>query len=348
MLKGEAPMLKKAQYWITELRAPFLTATIGSIILGTIIAWTRNDLFNLPFFVLAFLGGVCAHLGTNVANDYYDHKSGNDEVNREFVRPFSGGSRTIQQGLLTPREVLGGALLFFAIASSIGVYLSLVNGPIVLALALVGLVSGFFYTAPPFNWASKGAGEALVGVNFGALMTLGAYYVQTRTLSLEPLVAAIPLSLLIAAVLYINEFPDYVADKAVGKRTLVVRLGRDKAAYGYAVIVFSAYVSIVLSALFGVMPAYTLLALMPLPLAVEAVRHVLRFHSESLKLVPANAVTITLHLMTSLLVSVGYLMHRFVFASLGYIVVLVLAGICALLTLNSYFKIRKAERLVAN
>ena len=341
-------MIQKVQYWITELRAPFLTATVVSIILGTAIAWARNGQFNLPYFALALLGGLCAHLGTNVANDYYDHKSGNDEVNTEFVRPFSGGSRTIQQGLLTPREILGGALLFFAIATSIGVYLSLMNGPIVIVLAMIGLVSGFFYTAPPFNWASKGAGEALVGVNFGALMTLGAYYVQTRTLSLEPIVAAIPLSLLIAAVLYINEFPDYVADKAVGKRTLVVRLGRGKAAYGYALIVFSAYASIILSALFGVTPAYTLLALIPLPLAVEAIRHAAKFHSESLKLVPANAVTITIHLVTSLLVSVGYLMYQFAFASLGYIIVLVLAGTCALLTLSSYSKIRKTERLLAD
>jgi 1,4-dihydroxy-2-naphthoate octaprenyltransferase len=318
-----------------------------SVILGTVIAWTRNDLFNLPYFALAFLGGVCAHLGTNVANDYYDHKSGNDEVNREFVRPFSGGSRTIQQGLLTPREVLGGALLFFAIAVSIGVYLSLMNGPIVLVLALVGLVSGFFYTAPPFNWASKGAGEALVGVNFGALMTLGSFYLQTQMLSLEPVVAAIPVSLLIAAVLFINEFPDYAADKAVGKRTLVVRLGRDKAVYGYAIIVFSAYASILLSVLFGIMPAYTLLALMPLPLAVEAVRHASKFHSESLKLVPVNATTITLHLMTSLLVSVGYLMHRFTFASPGYAVAMILAGICALFIVSSYLKMRKAKTEMA-
>jgi 1,4-dihydroxy-2-naphthoate octaprenyltransferase len=305
-------------------------------------------LFNLPYFALALLGGVCAHLGTNVANDYYDHKSGNDEVNKEFVRPFSGGSRTIQQGFLKPKEVLGGALLFFAIAVSIGVYLSLMNGPIVLVLAMIGLVSGFFYTAPPFNWASKGAGEALVGVNFGVLMTLGAYYIQTQTLSLEPFIAAIPVSLLIAAVLYINEFPDYAADKAVGKRTLVVRLGRDKAAYGYAVIVFSAYASILLSVLFGIAPAYDLLALIPLPLAVEAVRHVSKFHSESLKLVPANAMTITLHLVTSLLVSIGYLLHRFASASLGYMIMVVLAGACVLFTVNSYLTIRKAKKQMAD
>jgi 1,4-dihydroxy-2-naphthoate octaprenyltransferase len=341
-------MLKKVQYWVAELRAPFLTATMVSIILGTAIAWTRNDLFNLSYFALVLLGGVCAHLGTNVANDYYDHKSGNDEVNKEFVRPFSGGSRTIQQGFLRPREVLGGALLFFAIAVSIGVYLSLMTGPIVLVLAMIGLVSGFFYTAPPLNWASKGAGEALVGVNFGALMALGAFYVQTQTLSLEPVVAAIPVSLLIAAVLYINEFPDYAADKAVGKRTLVVRLGREKAVLGYAVIVSCTYASIFLSALFGTTPAYTFLALIPLPLAVETVRHASRFHMESLKLVPANAMTITLHLMTSLLISIGYLMHGFSFASLGYAVAVVLAGLCTLFTVNSYVKIRKAKRQMAD
>ena len=340
-------MLRKAKNWITELRAPFLTATLVSIILGTVIAWTRNDTFNPTYFALAFLGGICAHLGTNVANDYYDHKSRNDEVNKEFVRPFSGGSRTIQQGLLTPREVLGGALFFFTVAASIGVYLALTNRPIVLALAVVGLISGFFYTAPPFAWASKGVGEALVGINFGALMTLGAYYAQTQTLRLEPVVASIPVSLLIVAVLYINEFPDYVADKAVGKRTLVVRLGRGKAACGYAVIVFSAYVSVLLSVLLGITPAYTLLALVPLPLAVESVRHALKFHSESLKLVPSNAATIILHLITSLLVSLGYLVYRFPFAGLGYVFVMVLVGICVLFTASFYLKVRKAERQIA-
>jgi 1,4-dihydroxy-2-naphthoate octaprenyltransferase len=175
-------------------------------------------------------------------------------------------------------------------------------------------------------------------------MTLGAYYVQTQMLSFEPIIAAIPVSLLIAAVLYINEFPDYAADKAVGKRTLVVRLGRDKAAYGYAVIVSGAYASILLSVLFGISPIYALLALIPLPLAIETIRHASKFHSESLKLVPANAMTITLHLVTSLLVSIGYLMHGFTFASSGYVVMMILAGMCALFTVSSYLKIRKARK----
>ena len=330
-----------------ELRAPFLTATLVSIVLGTVIAWTRNDAFNPAYFLLALLGGAFAHLGTNIANDYYDHKSGNDEINKEFVRPFSGGSRTIQLGLLKPHEVLLGSLFFFGAATLIGLYLTFISGPLLPIFIAVGLVSGFFYTAPPFNWVSKGIGEFLVGINFGALMTLGAYYVQTQALAIEPVLASIPVSLLIAGVLYINEFPDYAADKAVGKKTLVVRLGRDKAVYGYALIVLGAYVSVFIAVLFGVAPLYVLLALVPLPLAFESVRHAFKFHSKSSSLVPSNAVTIVLHLVTSLLISFGYLMSRFETVSLGYFVALIAVVTCALFTARSFLQIRKARILMS-
>jgi len=341
-------MNRKLMIWIAELRAPFLTATLVSIILGTAIAWTRNNVFNLEYFLLSLIGGVFLHLGTNVANDYFDHRSGNDAVNKEFIRPFSGGSRTIQLGLLTPKEVLSGALLFYAMATLIGLYLAWVRGPFVLVLGLIGVFSGFFYTAPPFNWAGRGMGEALVGINFGALMTLGAYYVQTQRLAVEPLIASIPTSLLIAAVLYINEFPDYVADKTVGKNTLVVRLGRSKAVYGYALIVLGAYVAVFLSVLLRITPAYTLFALVPLPLAVEAVRHASKFYSTSFILVPANAMTIVIHLFTSLLISFGYLSQRFEMASLGYILVMTLVGIFVLFTARFYSKIRKVKKQTSN
>jgi 1,4-dihydroxy-2-naphthoate octaprenyltransferase len=320
-----------------------LTATIVSVVLGTVIAWARNGVFNPTIFLLALVGGAFAHLGTNVANDYFDHRSGNDEINKEFVRPFSGGSRTIQQGLLKPREVLLGSLLFFGAAAVIGLYLTLIGLPLIPVFITVGVVSGFFYAAPPFNWVSKGVGEFLVGVNFGALMTLGSYYVQAEALSLEPVFASIPVSLLIAGVLYINEFPDYAADKAVGKKTIVVRSGRDRAVYGYALIVFGAYVSVLLAVLTEMAPAYVLLALVPLPLAIESVRHAFRFHSKSSSLVPSNAMTIVLHLTTSLLISFGYLMSRFEIVSLGYFATLFAVVVCVLFTARSFLQIRKAR-----
>jgi 1,4-dihydroxy-2-naphthoate octaprenyltransferase len=331
-------MKKEITNWIAELRAPFLLATLVSVFLGTSIAWARAGIFDLQYFLLALSGSIFLHLGANLINDYFDHESGNDEINKEFVRPFSGGSRMIQLGLLTPRKVLSSALTFFGGASLIGIYLTWTRGFAVLALALIGLVSAAFYTGGPFNWASRGVGETLVGINFGALMTFGAYYVQTRAFSVEPLIVSIPVSLLIAAVLYINEFPDYAADKAVGKNTLVVRLGREKASFGYMLIVLGSFAAVSLAVLFGIAPFYTLLALIPLPLALSAIKLALQFHSQPMALAPANGLTIVFHFLASLLLSLGYLGYRFEVMSSGYISTMTVVGICALTTISFYWK----------
>jgi len=334
---------KKLGRWGMELRASFFTATIVSVFLGTSIAWVRNGVFNLSFFLLTLFGAVCLHAGTNVINDYFDYKSGNDEVNREYVRPFSGGSRMIQLGLLTPLEVLSEALLFYGLGVSIGIYLTWVLGPVVLFLGLIGLVSGFFYVAPPVNWAAKGLGEPLIGINFGILLTLGSYYVQARVLAAEPVIASVPVALLIAAVVYINEFPDYAADKAVGKDTLVVRLGRGRAVYGYIVMMLGTYASIALGVLSGLLPASTLIGLVTLPLAVKAIKYALRHHSSSFDLVPANALTIICHLFTGLLLSLAYLIEGFGLQNLGYIVLI--GGAYAVFTALAYRGMEKQKNI---
>jgi hypothetical protein len=106
----------KVKIWITEIRAPFFTATVVPILLGAVIAWARADTFHWGYFLLTMAGGLLLHIGANVANDYFDHLSGADEMNVEFVRPFTGGSRMIQEGLLTPKAVLTGALAALALA----------------------------------------------------------------------------------------------------------------------------------------------------------------------------------------------------------------------------------------
>jgi 1,4-dihydroxy-2-naphthoate octaprenyltransferase len=342
-------MKSRIKNWVAELRAPFLTGTVVSVFLGTAIAWAKDNAFSLEFFLPTLVGGVLLHLGANLSNDYFDHKSGNDEVNKEFVRPFSGGSRMIQSGLLTPREVFRGAITLYAFAFLIGLYLTWARGVFVLVLALIGMFSGFSYTFPPFNWASKGVGEALVGLNFGALMTFGAYYIQTQKLAWEPLIASVPVSLLITAVLYINEFPDYAADKVTGKNTLVVRLGRAKAMYGYVSIVICAYAFILLSAIIGSTPPHTLIALLTFPLVVEAARKASRFHSNPFNLAPANALTIATHFLTGILLSASYLAFRFEMASLGGYFVMAIVGICTLFTGYFYMKARsELPRALAN
>jgi 1,4-dihydroxy-2-naphthoate octaprenyltransferase len=300
----------KMKIWLAEVRAPFFTATVVPVLLGAAIAWARTGAFHLGYFVLAMVGALLLHTGTNVANDYFDHRSGTDDLNVEFVRPFTGGSRMIQDGLLTPREVLTGALVAFALACVIGLYLAYVRGPLILLLGLVGIFSGFFYTAPPFNLVSRGIGEFFIGLNFGVLMTLGSYFVQTGYLAWEPVVASIPVGLLIAGVLYINEFQDTPADGAVGKDHLVVRLGRRRGALGYMLLMGGTYLVIVLAAVLRITSPFTLIALATLPVAIRAVSVARAHYDEYLKLVPANAGTVFAHLLTGLLLSAAYLLDK--------------------------------------
>ncbi|MFN3966422.1 MAG: 1,4-dihydroxy-2-naphthoate octaprenyltransferase [Endomicrobiia bacterium] len=283
---------RKLNAWITEMRYPFLSVTILPVLLGTVIAWTKNNVFNFLHFILTLLAASFLHLGTNVINDYFDHKSGNDEVNTEFVRPFSGGSRMIQLGLLTPLEVLVGAIVFFISGIAIGIYLTYKCGIIVLLLGLIGVISGFFYTGGVFNWASKGIGELLVGVNFGVLVPLGSYYVQTKILNLEVLLASVPMAILITAILWINEIPDYNADKKVKKNTLVVRLGKEKSAQIFVYILLSSYIFLIVGVILGYLPKITLVGLVSLPFAIQSIIYVKKFYNNSFDMAAGNGFTI--------------------------------------------------------
>lgn len=295
--------------WLAETRAPFFTATIVPISLGAVMAWARGEPFHWGWFLLTLLGGLLMHTGANMINDYMDHLRGTDAVNVEFVRPFTGGSRMIQEGLLTPKAILSASVLCFVLGSLVGLYLASVRGWVILLFGAIGLFSAVFYVTPGFSLSAIGLGELFIGLNFGVLMTLGAYVVQTGRLSWEPVVASLPVALLIAAVLYINEFQDAAADAAVGRTHLVVRLGKRLAAQGYAALMFTVYLTLVLGVLLDGVTPWALLGLLTAPLAFKATQVALAHYDDSRQLVPANAGTIQVHLLTGLLMTVGYLLQ---------------------------------------
>jgi 1,4-dihydroxy-2-naphthoate octaprenyltransferase len=152
-------------------------------------------------------------------------------------------------------------------------------------------------------------GDLSVGIGCGPLIVLGAYYVQAQRLSLEALWASLPVGLLIMAVLYANEFPDAVADRAVGKKTVQALFGRKAAVGGYVALIVLAYVAIVTGVLLGILPWVLLLGLLTLPLAVRAMRGMLRFYSETPKLIPTLATTVLVHLLTGILLNLGYVLQ---------------------------------------
>jgi 1,4-dihydroxy-2-naphthoate octaprenyltransferase len=303
--------MRSLMTWIRLARVPFLTGTIVPVVLGTVMAWVSSGFFNAVYFVLALVGAMCLHLGTNILNDYFDFRSGCDAINVDGLSPISGGSRVLLENLIRPRSAYFAALSFFGVAGIIGVTLSIFVGWGVLVLGAVGILSGYFYVS---QLAPRGVGELTVGLNFGPLMVLGAYYVQARSLDLAPLVASIPVGLLITAILWINEIPDYAADKSVGKNTIVVRVGRRRAADLYGVIMAAAYAWTVAMVAAGQMPLVSLIVLVNLPLSIRAVGIARRHFDTSHDMVAANLSTIRVHMLFGVLMVVAYLVQSFIFS----------------------------------
>ena len=298
-------LMTKIFTWLVIMRLPFLTATFIPIFVGAAVANLSGFPVDWGWLGLTLLGGSLLHIGTNTANDYFDHTSGTDEANYNYMVPFSGGSRSIQMGLISAKGMLTVAIVSFALSAVVGIPLIQKAGMSVLWLGLIGFLSGLFYTAPPFRFASrKGLGELLIGLNFGPLMVAGSALVQTGQLLPEAFLAGIPIGLLVAAIVYVNEFPDHDGDKATGKDTLIVVFGPEKARIGYVLLVAGAFISIVVMALNGTFPMLTLIALVASYFGVRAIQVLYKYYDDRL-LQPANAGTINMHFVTGVLFCIG-------------------------------------------
>jgi 1,4-dihydroxy-2-naphthoate octaprenyltransferase len=305
--------------WLRETRAPFLVAVILPTIMGGFIAASRSWAdFDIPLFIVTLVGVTFIHVGANVANDYFDYRSKADVyVRPEEKTPFSGGSGLLVDGSLSPKKTLAFALLFLGMGSALGLYIVWAlggDGWVILLIGLLGLASGFFYTAPPFKFVHRGLGEFFIWLSFGPLTVFGTYFVQVRTFDLEPIIAAVPVGLLVSAILYINEFPDARPDAKAGKRHLVVRMGRKRAVKGYKALVAGVYASVLAGVvvdfigLLDALPLWTLLTFLTGPIALGNIRHLKRFYRHPQALIPANAGTIKLFAMFTLLMCIAYLL----------------------------------------
>ncbi len=293
------------QKWMVAIRAPFFTGIAIPIIFGATLAYYETGNFSWSLFVITLIGGIFAHAGANLANDYYDHKTTDDDINPNFT-PFSGGSRMIQNKMLSPGAVLSAALISWGLALAAGIYLLAVTpGYWVLILAVAGFLGGFFYTATKFAFSYNRLGEISILISFGILPVMGAYYVQTGFFSWSSVITSIPIGFLITAILYINQYPDYEADKAVGKNHLVVTFGRKKAMAGYYFLIFGSYSVVILAIVLSYLTPYALLSLATLPIAIKTVRIFARDYEKVKELIPAMAGTIQLHLLIGLSMSIG-------------------------------------------
>jgi 1,4-dihydroxy-2-naphthoate octaprenyltransferase len=300
------PVMSAGLKFFLATRLPFLTATLVPVGLG-LAAAALDRHFNLGLALLTFAGAISVHLGLNVANDVFDALSGNDAAN---VNPtmFSGGSRVIQYGLVSLRQMVLLMLGFYAIATAIGLALVALTGTGLLWLGLAGILISFFYTAPPVRLVHRGLGELAVALGFGPIMVEGAYFVQTGHYALRPLLLSIPVALLVMLILYANEIPDRIADASTGKRTLVVRLPRNAVLTGYGAAASLAYLALVAGVIARVLPLSTLLALVTIPLAAQTLRGLQRDYDDPYQLMASLQKNVVLHLATGALLVAGTLL----------------------------------------
>ena len=308
---GPPTAIPVGRLWFQALRAPFLIASIIPVLVGALAAWQIRSAFSLPFFLLCLLGAVFIHLGANMANNAWDFRGGND-ANVHHLNPFAGGSRVLIRGVLNPRTHLAVALTFLGLGSLIGILLVTQVGWPLLWIGIFGVAVAYSYVGPPLRLAHRGLGEIAVGLEFGPVTVLGTYFVLARAFDPAAIVLSITLGLLVTGILWINEVPDIPADSAVGKRTLVVRLGVSRATTVFGGIIGAAYLVLVLGVVFAGLTGWALLALLGIPLAWKPVQGLQKAGSDPHALIPSNAGMIMATLATGVLLLIGLAIPAFV------------------------------------
>jgi 1,4-dihydroxy-2-naphthoate octaprenyltransferase len=306
-----ADVISRSRSLVTGTRMPFSSASVLPAILGAVWGWVyRPDLFGLLPAAVAVAGVFFLHLAANTINDYYDWDM-TDRVNR-FPTPFSGGSRSRLEKVLSRGAFLHMAIVFYALALAAAAALFVMGRPLVLAIGTLGALCGFLYSARPVSFQSRGMGELTIFLAFGPLITVGMGYAACGVFTPEFFAVGIPNGLVVANILWVNEFPDVEADASEGKRNLVVRLGTARARYGYLTLLLLFYLTTLALVAVRLMPLWTLLVLLTVPLCLKSLRHLWKTHDSPLTVVPAQAGTIQFQILTTVLAIICVVADRFV------------------------------------
>lgn len=287
--------------WFKETRPHFLLITPLIYSIGLVQAYVER-FFDASSAVIGLVGALLAHISVNVINDYFDFKSGLDLKTRRT--PFSGGSGILPAGLLNPKDVYVFSLSCLMLDIFIGSYFIYTKGLMLLPLVLIAGTTIYFYTTHLSRWM---VGEFFTGLNFGPLLVLGSYFIQSGNYSLNALAAGVIPGILIGALLFLNEFPDVEADREVGRMNLVIRFGTRTSSKIYVALLTSMYVWVLISILLRLMPVSASVVYLTLPLALKTIRAVRRYHDDPNQIVSALSSNVMLDLSALALTVVGIL-----------------------------------------
>ena len=301
--------VQKLQTWILAMRAPFFTGSIVPLLLGMAIAFYETASIDLWLGFMTLIAGVAIQAGTNLINDYFDQKA--DNINENFSQ-FTGGSRMIQNEIISPRSILTAAILSFVVGIAFTILILIqTQGYLLVVFMLIAVLLGIFYTAFPISLSYRGLGELAVFVGFGPLGVFSAYYIQLGDINSSLLLpVSVPIALLISMVLFMNEFQDCEADARAGKRTLVVALGKQRAVKIYVVGMVLSYLFLLIGIFSSVFPLAAILPLLTLPLMAKALSIASKNYDTIVELLPANGLTIMIHFTFGLLLTLSFVIAQ--------------------------------------
>ncbi|HYI17638.1 MAG TPA: 1,4-dihydroxy-2-naphthoate polyprenyltransferase [Solirubrobacteraceae bacterium] len=297
MTASERP--SAARIWLMAARPRTLPAAVAPVLVGTALAATGGT-FKVLTFLAALIGALFIQVGTNLSNDYSDARRGADTEDR------LGPVRVTAGGLVPPRQVLIATYVAFGVAVLAGSYLIATAGWELLLVGAASILAGVLYTGGPRPYGYEGLGEIFVFLFFGVVAVAGSYYAQVEQLDWEALVLAVPVGLLASAILVVNNVRDLETDRRAGKRTLAVRLGRERVRALYAGMLALAFLTAPLPWVLGSLSPWLLLPWLAIPLAVPLVRTV-RTRTDGPSLNGALAGTGQLQLAFCVLLSAGLL-----------------------------------------
>lgn len=301
MFRQQAPVVLPFQakrlwqgFWQLADPKIWIASTVPMLI-GTGLAYGKTGTLEAEWVVLAFVSIYLIEIGKNAVNELFDYLSGVDRFVREDERtPFSGGKKTIVDGKLSLVETGLIGIVTLGAAFLLGLYAAVVKEPAIFWVGMAGGLISIAYTFPPFKLCYRGLGEAVIGITYGPLMVSGMYLLLTHAWTWDIALVGVPVGFLITNVIWINQYPDYEADRRAGKRNWVVRLGRERGIAVYALLYAAAFAGLIAVSIIYRNPLW-LLGLLAVPPAIESVNVAKAYCCDVPRLMKANARTVQVY-----------------------------------------------------
>jgi len=289
--------------WIRVIRIRFLLASVISVSVGLAITWWATNDITIVDAILTMCGVLALHASVDLLNDYWDFKRGIDT--KTHRTKMSGGSGVLPEGLLKPSQVYAAGIVSLIIGAAIGMYFVATDGIVIGIILAFAVLSIYFYSTKIVNW---GLAEVFVGIK-GSMIVIGTYFVQTTNITEQAVLGGIVIGVLSSLVLFITSFPDHDADKAKGRKTLVISLGKERACSILWIFPVVTYGITIIAVFFEIFPIFCLLILLTIPLIIRSGLKLKQNYDKLINLIPIMSSTLYFSRITGVLLIVGFLVN---------------------------------------